>query len=89
MNEEEKSTFSKNFISGLVTNIIVDGKNIVSFEPNKENLKSYFEELNKNENGKEIVLSRIMELLEELILPIADKLSKDQKSELLSILESK
>lgn len=92
---DQKKEFFKNITEGLILNLISDGENLVSREnlenlkasPNEENLKKYFEEMSKNENSKEKVAQRLMELLEEILNPIIPKLSKDQKAEILTILE--
>jgi hypothetical protein len=97
MDESAKKSFIENFYKGLTANLMADGSHIVSTvtlesvknSPSEENLKIFFEEMEKSEEGKVAVSNRTLELLENVVEPVIQNLTASQKSEILAILEAK
>lgn len=96
MDESTKKSFIENFYKGLTANLIADGQNMVPSNileavknsPSEENLRYFFEEMKKSEEGELAAFNRTVELLETAVAPIAESLTPSQKTEILAILEA-
>ncbi|MBP9817743.1 hypothetical protein KBC75_03235 [Candidatus Shapirobacteria bacterium] len=94
MNEVEKKDFFDNYNEGLMTYLLADGQKFVStatFDalkntPVKENLDKYFQEMATSSEGSTIIEQRVLEMVEDIIDAVREKLTDDQKEELLGIL---
>ncbi len=97
MNEAQRKDFIETTYKGLAANLISDGSGLVpqnvtdavKNSPSEENLKIFFEEVKKSEEGSLKIAGRVQELLESILDPVIGRLNSSQKSEILTILESK
>ena len=94
MNEAEKKEFFDNYNEGLMAYLLTDGQKLVSeptFEalknsPTKESLDKFFDEMTSTTEGKTAIETRVMEMVEDIIDAVSEKLTESQKEELLGIL---
>jgi len=95
LTNEEKDLFFENINQGLVLNFLTNGADIVSPEileklkisPDQTVIQAYLKEMSESEAGKKIIQDRVVELVNELLESVKDKLTPNQKEELLKILE--